>query len=298
MENSSLIIDGKYFDLTVDNRFPLEIPVNGWQTFTQKIFTRPKGNFIYLIRCNEHLYVGGDCNSGRIYCHKNSLIKNCHINNVMRRTFNKYGIESFFYLPLIEIPKEFIDFRDFIENEYIRRFNTFIKKNINGFNLIEFATAHLLVGESNPFFGKKHSEETRKKMQKRQYTQEQIDKIRESSPLIKTYELTNPFGEKVLITNLKHFCRTNNLKISGMRSVVAGRIKSHRGWTKNGLEKKEKQYKNVVYIFLSPEKQLFHVKSITKFAKGLNLSYGGFYRLMKNQKQDYHGWLFVEIIEK
>jgi hypothetical protein len=46
----------------------------------------------------------------------------------------------------------------------------------------------------------------------------------------KTYQFTNPAGDVVTIHNLKNFCKNNGLSDCHMRSVKAGRIKSHKGW--------------------------------------------------------------------
>jgi hypothetical protein len=48
----------------------------------------------------------------------------------------------------------------------------------------------------------------------------------------KTYTFLNPYGDTVVIHNLKNFCRQNGLSACHMRSVNVGRIKSHRGWRK------------------------------------------------------------------
>ena len=47
----------------------------------------------------------------------------------------------------------------------------------------------------------------------------------------KTYQFTNPAGEVVTIHNLNEFCKNNGLSGCHMRSVKAGRCKSHKGWT-------------------------------------------------------------------
>jgi hypothetical protein len=46
----------------------------------------------------------------------------------------------------------------------------------------------------------------------------------------KTYQFTNPAGKVVTIHNLKGFCKNNGLSDCHMRSIKAGRIKSHKGW--------------------------------------------------------------------
>ena len=46
----------------------------------------------------------------------------------------------------------------------------------------------------------------------------------------KTYQFTNPVGEVVTIHNLNGFCKQSGLDTAHMRSIKAGRIKSHKGW--------------------------------------------------------------------
>lgn len=48
----------------------------------------------------------------------------------------------------------------------------------------------------------------------------------------KTYEFRNPNGQHVIIRNLNQFCRVHNLQACHMRSVLAGRCKTHKGWTR------------------------------------------------------------------
>lgn len=48
----------------------------------------------------------------------------------------------------------------------------------------------------------------------------------------KTYTFTDPKGQSVTFTNLKQFCRENELNPAHMRGLNTGRLKSHKGWTK------------------------------------------------------------------
>lgn len=55
---------------------------------------------------------------------------------------------------------------------------------------------------------------------------------RQKLGLPKTYPgFINPGGERVVITNLQAYCRENGLDVIHMREVIAGRRKSHKGWT-------------------------------------------------------------------
>ena len=48
--------------------------------------------------------------------------------------------------------------------------------------------------------------------------------------LSKIYKLISPNGEQIEVFNLMKFCRENNLTVSTMYAVCAGRNKSHKGW--------------------------------------------------------------------
>jgi hypothetical protein len=76
-----------------------------------------------------------------------------------------------------------------------------------------------LLGESNGFYGKTHSDESKKTLSKLHY---------------RLFEFTKPDGEKIIIeTNLKKFCRENNLDRNTMGKILHNKpgFKSHKGWT-------------------------------------------------------------------
>lgn len=49
----------------------------------------------------------------------------------------------------------------------------------------------------------------------------------------KTYTFISPDGKLTTFTNMKQFCREHGLNPGHMRSLNAGRLKSHKGWTKS-----------------------------------------------------------------
>jgi len=73
-----------------------------------------------------------------------------------------------------------------------------------------------------------------------------IENIGRTRP--KTYMLTlvSPNGEKYSnITNLEQFCKNNNLGSSNIRHMIAGKVKSHKGWTIEGQSKERKNAKSL-----------------------------------------------------
>jgi hypothetical protein len=76
-------------------------------------------------------------------------------------------------------------------------------------------------GERNGMYGKNHTEEHKKHLSK-------LLKGRGA----KTYEFYNPEGKKVIIHNMRQFCKENNLSQSAMHNVNSGKRNHHKGWTK------------------------------------------------------------------
>ena len=95
-------------------------------------------------------------------------------------------------------------------------------------------------GDLNPMWGKKQSEETRRKISEANKGKPAYNKgvpcpkaTKEalSTKNSRIYTMTNPCGEVTTIHNLSKFCSDNDLSEACMRHVIAGRNKSHKGWT-------------------------------------------------------------------
>lgn len=106
--------------------------------------------------------------------HKWELKYNRHCNKKLQSAYNKYGAESFIYEVI-----EYVDEKDIVDREqyYIDKLdacNRDVGYNLNplakggggavGSNNGWYGKGHLQVGELNPFYGKTHTEETRKKL--------------------------------------------------------------------------------------------------------------------------------------
>lgn len=110
----------------------------------------------------------------------------------------------------------------------------------------------LISGEANPFYGKKHSEETKKKISLRKtgnkLSKEHKEKISTSltgrkmdissvNKIIdknsKIWYLITPSGDKITVKNLSEYCRNNNLDQRNMCKMYNGLQKTSKGYTRD-----------------------------------------------------------------
>jgi hypothetical protein len=114
---------------------------------------------IYMIHCleNDWRYYGQTSNiSGRLASHKSMLNREIHPNKVLQMDWNKYGPNSFQFIPLFTGPA-WVDLT--------------VRKQKEVLLVVEnFAIAYNITydesksGESNPFYGKLHTAETKKRI--------------------------------------------------------------------------------------------------------------------------------------
>ena len=76
-------------------------------------------------------------------------------------------------------------------------------------------------GKDNPWYGRKHNEET--------ILKQQIVKCKYQ------YEVISPTGSIQTTNNLKDFCRKNDLSDRWMYATVSGKVKHHKGWSARRL---------------------------------------------------------------
>lgn len=110
---------------------------------------------IHNLKTNKN-YIG-QTNEGffkRFNRHAGALKKGTHFNKHLQRAFNLYGTDSFIFYVVkkLESPDEI----DEAEKYFIREFNSIN----NGYNILEGGGG--MSGANHPFFGKKHSEETKR----------------------------------------------------------------------------------------------------------------------------------------
>jgi group I intron endonuclease len=97
-------------------------------------------------------------------------------------------------------------------------------------------------GENHSMYGKTHSQETKEKMSKshkgrpsskgmlgKKQTEEAKQKIRESKE-VKSFSVISPTGEIIHSKNTKQFCRDNNLNNGHFSQVLNGKRPVHKGF--------------------------------------------------------------------
>ena len=116
-------------------------------------------SYIYKIvnNVNGKMYIGQTVDLSRRktdhFCH---LRHNRHFNPHLQNAWNKYGEENFKFTIIEECDAEEINEREIY---WIKTLNT---RTPNGYNITP--GGECLFGENNPFFGKHHSEESKKVM--------------------------------------------------------------------------------------------------------------------------------------
>jgi len=115
--------------------------------------SRERG-IIYLLTntVNDKQYIGQT-----IYLNRRMSEHRKGMEQIIDRAIDKYGWEKF-NLEILEdsIPEDKLSGK---EREYIKKYNTFLGE---GYNLREGGTDY--IGRANPFYGKRHTKETKIKM--------------------------------------------------------------------------------------------------------------------------------------
>jgi len=206
-------------------------------------------------------------------------------NNLLYKSMKKYGIDNFTFEVIYQSLDEKHCFEE-METYFIKENNSFYL-NGSGYNLtiggnfggykhkkksLQKLSKKLkgrFVGNKNPFYGKNHSDEFKKKIGivlkkantgKKQSESHKIKKVEKIKEYYEKYpekrwriqdwvvknrsclwEVSFPNGKKQIIENLRDFCRNNNLSQSAMCRTSGHNTKykqkAHKGYSCKMLEK-------------------------------------------------------------
>lgn len=169
--------------------------------------------------------------------HRSMLRGNYHDNDHLQKSWNRYGENNFCFKVLEIVPDK---------NDLLKREQWWINvldvcNDRHGYNICPTAGNMLKMKHSEETRhkiskankGQKRSEETRlnisEALKGKKHTRERTNKI--AAALSKTFHgFISPEGQEVVITNLKKFCRDNNLDSAAMYRLIKGKCKQHKGW--------------------------------------------------------------------
>lgn len=229
---------------------------------------------------------------------------------------HKYGAEHFRIEVLCTCSSQ-ADL-DAMELHYATALNTFVP---NGYNLRAGNGRGSVAPEvveklrtSNR--GKKASEKTRRKLSElhrgkklSEATRAKLSRYWKGKPLpstarakslaasVKTYELLDPGGRPVTVTNMAAFCREHGLERSQMSEVTRGHKRSHKGWRSAQLidplprrttPRKASAYK--AYTFLDPGGLNTTITNLSRFCDEHDLVYTAMIEVASGGREQYRGW--------
>lgn len=133
---------------------------------------------------------------------------------------NQYGKDSFYTS---------IEYEGSLEDAYWKE-QEYIKLNWNNPLLINRHYHDKLKGHKifQPVIGFSHAN-TPEAIEQRVKTRYQKG-LYNNTWLAKTYELTTPLGDTIIVTNLAKFCREHNLTKQCMNDIIKGKQLQHKGW--------------------------------------------------------------------
>ena len=210
---------------------------------------------------NGKIYIGYSGNfRKRLNAHKRKAFskskefENIYFYNSMR----KYGWENFkFEIIYQSKDKEHCHFE--METYFICYYDTYYLSN-NGYNMTYGGEGAV---------GYKMSEEGKINIKlKRKYAKK--------NPKFQTYEFYNENGEYIKINNIEKFCKENNIKSSGLRSLFYNKRNFCNGWIKyiEGLSYQEtlnlvrSRISNINYWkFYNEKGEIIEIYNLSKFCK-------------------------------
>lgn len=140
-------------------------------------------------------------------------------------------------------------------------------------NILSSGRPPVQKGKNHPWYGRKHSEESKQRM-----SESQKGHLMSEATILKmskTYIVTSPDGVEQTITNLSKFCRDNGLCKSAMNGVAKGTSTHAKGWLcrelgdDNFVCNRKSKTKN--YKITHPNGNIEIVNNLSKFCRKNNL---------------------------
>jgi hypothetical protein len=234
---------------------------------------------IYSIvnKINNATYIGSTVGNGksRWIRHKNDLKCNIHHSRFLQRAWNKYGREYFEFNVLTNVENDEIlikeqEYLDDRKNNYPAKLNYNMCWKAGNCSGRQF-TAATIIQMSKSHLGKTIPQEVKDKLSKSH-----------GDRANKTYELISPNNKIITFTNIRKFCRENELENGAIGLLLKGEIYYYKGWIKD--------YSHA-YSFVNPEGIIYNnITNLTNFCNEHNLKMKGMSKLHCDNAKSYFGW--------
>jgi group I intron endonuclease len=279
------------------------------------------GIYIWLNTINFKVYVGKTINfKNRLKSHKKLLRKNKHFNSHLQNAWNQYGENSFIFKIIEECKTDLLGIKEIFWVNCLKALNREFGYNNEmpteeGGKIVSKETREKLSktnkGNPCPTKGRPCSDHTKKLISNanrgkvgpnrgipmRQETKDKLSTIHAK----KIYQFLNPNGDIIEITNLRKFCRDNNLERSNMQKVFKGEIFSCKGWkninrtqkiTKRGQQTKNKiaDSKSQEWHFIDSNDNHVIIFNLKKFCRENNFNQGAMWKVHAGKQKQYKRW--------
>lgn len=235
---------------------------------------------IYHIRnrVTGAVYVGS-CAGNRLRFrwmrHRSDLRSQCHHNRHLQHAWNKYGEEAFEFVEVEAVDDSELLSREQYHIDLRKDFPRQLTYNVcpvagNCFGrkflasaIAKMSASHLGVRRTRASI--RRQQETRSKLYGRNFT------------------VLGPDGTIYNRRSMRAFCRERNLKISSLRKLFAGELRSTKGYTLPGVNKK-------TYCVTSPDGKTVTVTNLKSFCIDRGLPYKQVHKVVTGVREDFRGW--------
>lgn len=199
---------------------------------------------------NNKIYIGSSTDvKQRLRWHKSKLRLNKHNNIHLQNAYNKYGDKNFIFKPIIVCNEDMLiwyeqRFIDQLKPEYninptagrikhLEETKNLLSKKLGEINRSEKRRKEVAKCNKNRIWEESSRMAIGNANHKRKVSETQRQKTREFNSKV-WYNIISPDGVVYKkISNLKEFCRENNLDFTCMSRVLrhVAKYKTHRGWS-------------------------------------------------------------------
>ena len=145
--------------------------------------------------------------------------------------------------------------------------------------------------------------------QRARASQRMKEKMAEKYANQKVYELIDPSGNLVKITNLKEFCKNSEVKLipQCLKNVFYHKKHYYKGWTAIGsnIDEVKENFKETIskwrrknFVFINPSGEETIILDLKKYCKNNDLSYDAMLKVNSKKQESHNGWIAKQLTHK